>query len=207
MVKIKSVLFAGLFLLVAPAFAQLSIGPRIGTTFTKVDLTDERFDVTANPGMTAALMVEWEVNKHFSLQPEILWNQRKYEQAYAGVSRSYSLNYLEIPVLAKVKFGPENFRFFLQGGPTYSYALDGMYQSANESNENEVIFGEDNFSRNEIGVQLGGGLAVKAGMGRIVADVRLGAGFTKNQDLMANSVFTQRYRGLMASVGYVIPLF
>ncbi len=151
-----------------------------------------------------------------SIQPEVLFSQKGYkygDNSYtvAGNTLKYSgnrtYNYLDVPVLLKVKAAG----LFFEAGPQYSYLLSVRDNSAVTSNGSPVTSSAssqnlDNVNRNEIGYAAGLGFEAASG---VFLDVRYNGSFTdfaKNgyqgtdPDLKnaRNSVF-------QASLGFLLP--
>ena len=144
----------------------------------------------------------WEipVNNFFSIQPELSFvfiragYGGKYDvfenHPYYGptiytekIAFSVLVKTLEIPVLAKVNFGPEKFKFFILAGPMLQIIIGDIeastdiqtnsYYGDNDENQNitpdnRVIFGG----------ALGVGFSVKTGDGKFIFDVRYRKTFT-----------------------------
>ncbi|WP_276499804.1 porin family protein [Pontibacter litorisediminis] len=114
----------------AAAQAQSGLGIRGGANFSNLsgDLKDEsRYEnkVGFHGGLTYNIPV---VGEFFSVQPELLYSNKgfKYEdteiQLPTGTFRregNMNYNYLELPVLARIKAGP----IYFEAGPQASYLL------------------------------------------------------------------------------------
>jgi len=149
----------------------------------------------------------------FSLQPELLFLQKGFSveskgEYYEGeaiyefrADQKFKLNYIEVPVLAKLEFGAGKVRFFTYVGPSFSVGLGGKmkgeftfddgYYSFSEDFESDIIFGdapadegdlnEDVYldNRFEVGAQVGIGATI---LNKVSVDVRYGLGFTDLSD-------------------------
>jgi len=179
----------------------------------------------------------------FSIQPELLYLQKGFARAVAidqsgaqvKVEATTQFNYLEIPLLAKVAFGSESIKAYLNAGPSLGYGLGGTTKvkgtasflgfpipipsqelevkfgeaSANYDEEKEIYF--DN--RIDLGLQFGGGVAFKVGPGSILLDARYGFGLSnlnKTPDPIpagtSSSDYKSQSRTIALSLGYSIPL-
>lgn len=161
---------------------------------------------------------------NFAIQPELLFVQKGSTVKNSLVDPPFSisetlkitLNYLELPVMFKYMFGPENLRISLNAGPSLSVGLNGKgtYEGTldlgngpnNDSYNFKVKFeeepegyeGNDLFIKNktDIGLQLGGGLVIAS---KIMVDLRYGVGFSD----WGNEVTTKN-RALQLSVGILL---
>jgi hypothetical protein len=86
------------------------------------------------------------------------------------VDQQYSLNYLEVPIHAKVSFGPENFKIFASAGPYIGFGLNGKakYETevggVTEEETEDIEFGsdedEDDLKRFDYGLNVSAGIEI-----------------------------------------------
>jgi hypothetical protein len=180
-------------------YAQVVFIPRAGATVSFVAFSDDIINFTEaefgpKAGFIVGIGVEIPISHKFALQPELLWHQKGYYYYYEEIQYweeyNYTLNYLEVPLLAKVKFG----RFFVVAGPYFGYGISGTYKG--EYNElgqgidekGKVKFGKqpENYEGDneyvdnaaDFGVQTGLGIKIKS----IVIDLRYGIGLSDLYD-------------------------
>jgi len=172
------------------------------------------FDYGSKAGFIVGLASEISLGDLFVLQPEVLFHQKGYTTKYADseVSDSYktTLNYLEVPVLARVNFG----RFYAATGPYVAFGIGGKYKGTDTymgqtvEHEGKVNFGEepDNYNGSDqyinavdFGIQIGAGVKVSA----IVIDLRYGLGLTDMVDKRDSNTQTLN-RSLQLTVGFPI---
>jgi hypothetical protein len=162
----------------------------------------------------------------FSLQPELSFVQKGFKVDATGdfagsesyfhltTQQEYTINYLEIPVLAKYEFGSDKLRIALQAGPSLAFGLDGKYKSTmhiedefeydeTTNSEGDIRFYDSDevnttsFDHNvDFGLQAGAGITI---FDRVALDVRYGMSLT---DL--NHEEKSKNRILQLSVG--VPL-
>ena len=125
----------------------------------------------------------------FSLQPEVLFHQKGYTSTYedSELSDSYktTLNYLEVPVMARVNFG----KFYAAAGTYVGFGIGGKYAGSSSylgyttQHEGKVKFGKepDNYAGSDVyvktpdfGIQIGAGVKVSV----FTIDLRYGLGLT-----------------------------
>ncbi len=168
-------------------------------------------------GLNGGLVFEFSPVKVFGIRAEALFSQKGYtvnsdvnvEGTDAVIKSSLTMNYLEIPLLLKLKLGP----VYFTAGPYFSYAVSGndivtitvdgqklaesQYADYGQIPSNDVFkdgeFNGDNiiFSRNDIGVNLGAGIKFL----KFFAEARYGTGLTNIKDYegMPADEFTKNY--------------
>jgi hypothetical protein len=222
--------FAYLTLSVFTVQAQISVGFRGGVNIANYTFksSSDKFKADKLTLLTVGVPVEFNFNKYFALQAELNFVQKGFklneEQSFPLASSIYihyiydynlKVNWLEIPVLAKVKFRIPKLDVGLFLGPSIGYALN--VKSAGATTTNIVKDGviaktsteEGGFLRNwqhnrlDVGLNVGGEINYK----RAYLDIRYQLGFIdmlKNTNL-ANPNSSHSYtRGLALTVGYRI---
>jgi hypothetical protein len=241
----KTFLFlATLFAFGAAGFAQVSVIPKAGFTLSTISLPNnsgvafEEGDVMSLSGFVAGIGFNVPIagDGFFSVQPELLYIQKGYKVEAAvdqgSLVQTDSYNYLEVPVLARINFGSERVKLYVNAGPSFGYALNGRFTQnvtvgpLSLSTEGKNIFKEepDNsigddeylspkyFNRVDTGVQFGGGLGLKVGPGAVLLDARYGMGLTNffkgNRDngTSNDDQANVQNRVFAFTLGYAIPL-
>jgi hypothetical protein len=147
-------------------FAQSKVGIRAGVVIAKQDFQNSNSigDIKSKLGADIALVTDLNLGPFISLSPEIHWMQKgaKIDDLNGTLGESArTFNYLEIPVLVKVKFGG----LFAMAGPSFGYLLDG---SDKDMDGKKTDIDLDFYKRGEFGGLIGGGI----GLGPIKVDVR-----------------------------------
>lgn len=132
--------FIPVFILVAFSATVVSaqkLVPRAGVTIASNSFEPEGevgdYDTGSITGFTVGLGYNIAINSMFSIQPELNFIQKGSQQevsfemdGFAVDSKVKStINYLEVPVLARAQFGSEKTKFFVQAGPSIAYGLGG----------------------------------------------------------------------------------
>ncbi|MEJ8800653.1 porin family protein [Pontibacter sp. H249] len=197
----------------ATSMAQsISVGPRVGATFSKVALSDDgdeevtNDDIKSTPGIQFGAVANFMISDMFSIQPELLYVQKGYKIGEDDAYLKGKLNYIEVPVLAKITFGGEQVRGFVTGGPTLGYWTGGKSTAKFGSMEaSEDYEFDDSDNRLELGASFGVGTAFKVGPGELNLDVRYGLGFTGLSETEGNDPKT-RNRVFGVSLAYLFNL-
>ncbi|UOG75518.1 PorT family protein [Hymenobacter tibetensis] len=148
-----------------------------------------------------------------SVQPEVLFSQKGYTYAdqeftFGTVRRkddgSVTYNYIDVPVLLKIKAG----NVYFEAGPQYSYLLKAKNDYKSTSNGNTVIeynntINLDNVNRNEIGYAAGLGYQSDGGL---VLGLRYNGSFTDfgKDGYQDDDTRNARNSVFQASVGYLL---
>lgn len=172
------------------------------------------------------------VDGFFSIQPELLYIQKggalKASEMGETLKIKETLNYIEMPLLAKVSFCKDAVKAYLNAGPSLGYALGGKYSfyysgfGYTRDKEGKIKFGEEpanyngddryygkeSVNRRDLGLQFGGGLKLKTGTGAFLLDVRYGLGLSNyNKENTTHHLKADgKNRALAVSLGYAIPL-
>ncbi|KAB1231878.1 porin family protein [Chryseobacterium viscerum] len=128
--------------------------------------------------------------KNFSIQPEVNFISKgtKFKNSFGN--ETYNFNYIEVPVLAKYSFGP----VYVNAGPSIGFLMG-------ESDKIKAAYGKTKTI--DFGVQMGAGIAIPAGPGKMIIDGRYNLGLSNISDEKGVDV---KNRGFTVSLGYAIPL-
>jgi hypothetical protein len=207
---------------VSTAFAAqaqtASFGVRAGANISNVsgDLRDEnRFEnkVGFHAGVTANFGI---VEDFFSIQPELLYSVKGFknessEFTLLGQTRrregKVNYNYLDLPVLAKIKAGP----LYFEAGPQASYLLSvnnetKTYINDNLQSSNTNEKSKDGLSEFEVGYVAGIGLTSKNNA--ISFGVRYNGAFSdfvKKDMNFEGDLTNARHSTIMVTFGFALP--
>jgi hypothetical protein len=190
-----AVIFLMCLTLATTSYAQVGFKLKAGASLTNVsfneDINDQfpgNFTYGSKVGFVIGMAAEIPLGSDkFTLQPELLFHQKGYTSKYSDTETSANytttLNYLDIPVMARVKFG----NFTLGAGPYFAFGVGGNYKGTDtyaghtQENEGKVKFGKQptGYSgRNayvnafDFGFAAGAGIKISA----IEIDLRFGLG-------------------------------
>ncbi len=206
------------------AHAQYAVGAKIGVNLadTKVGGFADDFlpKQQVYAGYTVGIMGEVPLNNGFAFRPEINFTQKGfitdikvYDADIFGIKTNLGAkaktryHYVDVPLLFKYSKGNELVKAYLLAGPTIGYAVDGYVRPvANlilqiNLPKINLPLDSDIYQRFELALTLGAGGEVKAGHGKIFADVRYNAGIT---DMLQNTLIdvTSRNKGFAITGGY-----
>lgn len=125
----------------------------------------------------------------FSIQPELNFISKGTSLKTSLGREHLNVNYLELPVLVKYSFGP----VYLNVGPSLGLRLG-------QANKEKVAYGA--MKKLDFGLQMGGGLAIPLGPGKVIIDARYVLGLTNTSAVKGANI---KNRGIALSAGYAIP--
>lgn len=123
MKKLLLAIVAFMFMSTAYAQTEITVGPKFGWNITNVsNVSASKNKMSINLGGFA----EFKFNDFFALQPELLYSRQGYRLKSDGAKTKVRVNYLNIPVLAKL--------YVLDGlsvdlGPQLGFALNAKSKS------------------------------------------------------------------------------
>jgi outer membrane immunogenic protein len=175
-------------------------------------------DIQSTIAATGGLSFDLNLWNHFTLQPELLFIQKGSKTEYDILGLKFeqiiTLNYIEVPVLAKVRFGnygeDEDFGFYAAAGPWAGFAISGKSRTTQflsggirgDSVVEEFKFDDsDNRKRFDYGASGAVGIVLN----RIIIEGRYNYGLAKILPAttgMDNSP-VQQTRGISVTLGVV----
>lgn len=201
MSRLRHALLAALALSIAsPAHAQwLNLGVKGG-----VDLATQQISGGASgPGPQSRVGVVAGVFE--TLPPLFSWLDFQAEGLYAAkgtkvtvdtITTTAEIDYLEVPVLARVKAVVGGWRFYAAGGPSTAFRLRARTRSSFGGSTVEMDISSQ-VEPIDFGVAIGGGVE----RGRLVIDARYTLGLS-DIDKDKTDATTTRNRALAVTVGY-----
>jgi len=188
--------------------AQTTFGVRAGVNIATVNFEADGLDVSPDSrvGLTIAGIANIGITETFSVQPEVHFIQKGYKITleFLGetLEETLKLNYLEIPIHAKYKFGQENVGGFVMAGPAIGFALNGEAESCDGGDcvsEDLEFDDDDGFNRFEVGLSVGGGVTIGS---NFFVDIRYVLGLTNLAEDDADGTKATN-RGFQIGAGYM----
>jgi hypothetical protein len=164
--------------------------PKAGVNFANQSIKNvngEKSKISFQAGLGANIQTGI---KNFSIQPEVNFISKgtKFKNSFGN--ETYNFNYIEVPVLAKYSFGP----VYVNAGPSIGFLMG-------KSDKIKAAYGKTKTI--DFGVQMGAGIAIPAGPGKMIIDGRYNLGLSNISDEKGVDV---KNRGFAVSLGYAIPL-
>ncbi|HNE28537.1 MAG TPA: porin family protein [Saprospiraceae bacterium] len=207
--------------------AQIAVGLKTGGHFSTAGVTETLDQLTPDfklsPGFTAGVVSEFNFGDYFALQPELNWVQKgfRWDESLGvpignidipvGAEAIIRTNYLELPLLAKGKFGNDVVQAYVAAGPSIGYALNGKLITKPrlliEFDPIKTDLNLNNLDYERFEVSAVGALGVQFNIQnvKIFADARYTHGFTElyNFPLVNEKI---RHRGISANIGVMYNL-
>lgn len=180
------------------SIAQTSVGLKAGVNLANVFLEAGGASVSFenNLGIVGGLVLERAIGNKSALQAEILFTQKGFKTSIID-DLSLTINYIDVPLLYKMKFGNGSTRFFALGGVNVGYAISG--NSTISGVKEKVVFDGD-YERIDFGMNIGAGLELGSGKNRTFLELRYQIGLTGINDQSAGDG-SLKNKGLSLSFG------
>jgi len=205
---IKSfVLAIGFFLLAIPTYAQISFGIKGGVNVAEFSFQDQGTSIPQSSinGFTLGGVLEIGLGGNLFLQPEAVFVQKGSELNTAITSLKTNVNYLDIPILLKIKILNSNLlNINLLGGPSFGLALNGEETIQGGQTIDINFGGENGLKRFDLGINAGGGIGVNLGSIGVFGDVRYLFGVSNISEDANREI---KNKGLNLSVGLMFKIF
>ncbi|MEQ8471575.1 MAG: porin family protein [Marinoscillum sp.] len=163
--KLKILILTAICAFVTTATMAQKAGFKGGANFTNLyvdDVDDENMKI----GFNAGAYFRGEITENFAIQPEFLFTQKGSEIQYDNILGSgkyrFNLNYLEVPVLAVIKFGPMN----IHAGPYLGFLVGANVKDVDDDgsiNDYEEL-DRDDFNTLDTGISGGIGFDFPSGI-------------------------------------------
>lgn len=198
--------------LASSAMAQLSVGPRAAVNFSNAAFDSEGVNSGNRLGFAFGAAAEIGVSERFAIQPELLFSQSgfilkdEFELSDELVDLDVRYNYLQIPLLAKLKFGSGAAVFNLFAGPHVGFGLGDITLKTKVMGEKETetqSWEDTGYTKFDFGVTGGIGVSFPVGQGKLGLDLRYQLGLSNLSDDGDDKVSN---RNLQAGVSYLIPI-
>ena len=223
MKKITYILTAITVFTTTLSIAQVNFGVKGGLNFSDAN-TDVFIDAVNDAPTTYTSFVfgglaEIPINPYLSFQPELLHTRKGFtiDEATSfdllglnvpiGARAATSINYIETPLLAKVKVGTGNTTFYGIAGPSIGYATSAKIQPKVtvlidfNLPEVDIDLSDNMYNRTDVSGIIGGGAEFGTQTGKLFADLRYQHSFSNviNNPIADVSV---KNRGVQFTVGY-----
>ena len=176
MIRPATLACLALVCLAATASAQgLAIGAKGGVNIASQQVTDDGGgpSLDSRIGFVGGAFVTFPIASWLDVQAEGLYSQKGARLTFMGIESTLELDYLEVPVLARVRFGSGHWRYYAAGGPSMGVRLRARARTT-FSGSTEDVDVADQVERSDFGIAMGGGVEI----GRLVIEGRYTLGLT-----------------------------
>jgi hypothetical protein len=158
---------------------RVELGIRAGLNLASVhgdDVTINNLSPESRVGFSGGLFAGIRVTPSFLIQPEVLYTQKGARYEAAGEEAVIKLDYVEVPVLLKGRFGSGSAKPSVFAGPAVAFKVSGKTEFQGEEEDVEDVKGTD------FGIVFGAGLDLAVGSGAFTIDARYTLGLTTFSD-------------------------
>jgi len=218
----KSFLLLALFAVAARTTTHAQVAIKAGINYASISesATEESYSDIQRKSVVGAqfgLAFDLGLSENFTIQPEILFIQKGGKATYKldennKIEDRIYYNYVEVPILAKVKFFSEGSGFYFLAGPFAGLATGGKQKTTTTllgvASTSERTFKFDNNDPAERERRLDWGLSFGGGVkfGSIILDLRYNLGINNLLDNDASNNNDnkpyRRTRGIGLTLGY-----
>lgn len=187
-------LLLGLCFAISSINAQVSIGPRMGIkgSIPMAELDDESFVLDAIAAPSFGLQVEVGMTSKIGFVTGVNWNARGFaitlEEQGLEFNYQEQINYLDLPLLMKVKLGTKGVGMYLNAGATFGYAMTGSRSGdfsiidgndkSTESDSQAIDLVKEEYNRFNAAAVIGAGVYFKTGRSQVYIDANMDYGLT-----------------------------
>ncbi len=103
---------------------HISVGAHAGMDMSRVSFSPS-IEQKWQQGLTGGLQIRYAEERLVGLLAEINFTQRGWKENFEGTSLEYSrtANYISLPIMTHIYFGPSRCKFFFNLGPEFSYMI------------------------------------------------------------------------------------
>ncbi|RMG79632.1 MAG: PorT family protein [Bacteroidetes bacterium] len=154
-------------------------------------------------GLVVGILADLPVTDALSIQPELDFIQKgaSLSTEFFGtqIESSQTINYLELPVMAKYKFGTETIGIGILAGPIFGFGISGKSKVTENgtTTESDLDWDNDNVKRTDLGLGVGG----VVNFGNLFLDLRYVFGIADIEDTNDGKV---KNKGFQVGLGFMI---
>ena len=223
----KSILATALFAFIGYGMLSaqdISLGAKIGYNWNNVSAPafNGTLDFKKMTNVNFGLVAQIGLTDNFSIQPELNYTQKGFRMQASkditiydvpiplGVSAVTAIKYIDMPVLAKYKFGGQGASGYIFAGPSVGYALSGNLETHAQViidikvASTPINLDNVNYNRFEVGGVVGAGFEVPIGNAKLFAEGRYTHGFNEVYEvpIIGAKVKNQSFG---VSAGFTVP--
>lgn len=189
---------------------EITIGPTVGINFATFNGKDanQMGNLSSKTGMNVGAFLNYHFSDLFALQPEVIYTMKGTDGTTTfnnlNYNLTYSINYIEVPVLLKVYIpieGSKTIRPSLYAGPAFAFKVasnlevsgNGVDQTVDESSDTKSF---------DFGLAFGGGVGFVVGTGILDVSFRYTMGLSTIDGSASNMTVTNGVMSIIANYGF-----
>lgn len=176
----------------------LQPGAKAGVNLANVSTAREGSSASfdSRVGLVGGVFVTWRLMSWLELQPEVLATSKGAALEEEGIDARLVLDYLEVPLLARVSRRVSGATVYAAAGPTVAWLLRAKSRVAFEGATEEIDM-KDEVEPFDVGAVMGGGIEI----GAFVIDGRYTLGL-RDIDADRSDAITIRNRTISVTAGF-----
>ncbi len=149
---VKLLIVVILLTMTTGSYAQIRFGVKGGLNLANM-LYKDKYDTYSKDykmkaGFHIGMTLEFSISEKFAIEPGLLYSLKGFKMEDSGITNSFNLNYLEIPINAVYKIDLGSGKILIFAGPYFAYGISGKMKSS------EAMFGA-NMNEKELKLELG----------------------------------------------------
>jgi hypothetical protein len=180
-----------------PSAAQghpLGVKGGVSIATQQTEINGERTSFDSRVGAVAGAFWTLPLGSRLDLQVEGLYTMKGARLSFRGIESTFALDYIEVPVLVRARFGSGRTRYYAAGGPSTAFRVRARMRTPfNGSVEERDV--ADQVEEVDFGIAAGGGVEI----GRLVVDGRYTFGLT---DVDTDTTSKTRNRAIAVTAGF-----
>ena len=191
------------------AQSALSFGPTVGINFATIggkDADQLVNNLSSKTGLYIGGFMNYQFSDMFALQPEIAYSMKGATAANQGVNYTFTLNYIEIPVLLKFYIpieGATSIKPSLYAGPAFAFNVASNVEATGNSQSQTVDLSSQTKGF-DFGLAFGGGVGFNVGSGVLDFSLRYTLGMTSFDNSGNNLTLTNGAFSIIAGYAFSI---
>jgi hypothetical protein len=160
---------------------DLEFGIKGGASLADLADPDDAFgdaESSTRNGFVAGAFLAFPLGDSVSLQAEALFAQKGAKFEFENLDTTLKLDYVEVPLLLKYRFGGEGIRPYVFAGPYVGFRTKAEVEVDAGGDGTSTDELEDETKSTDFGAVAGGGLEFPAGSGAFLLEARYARGLT-----------------------------
>jgi hypothetical protein len=181
---------------------QIQLGVVAGVNMANISVTDGPEDLSfkTRMGFAAGAVACIGINEMIAIQVEPTYMQKGAKVEEDGEELgTEKLDYVDIPILAKVSFGQANAKPYILAGP----ALGILLSAKEESTDGESVDVKDNYKSIDFGINFGAGVGLLMGKNTLFLEGQYGLGLANILDVSDTKI---KNKGIQIKAGITFPI-
>lgn len=192
------------FFFASNSFAQVNFGVKAGLNLATFS-GDAVSDAETKSGLVVGGLMQYHFSPMFTLQPEVLYSMKGSEFSGGGVTQTWSVNYLEVPVALRLNIPLQSgspVSPYIYAGPALGVLLSAEVEQKGQNANNITVDVKDQVTSTDFSLVFGAGIGFNLGGHELGVDFRYGLGLGSIDDSGNNLDVKNNVMSLTASFAF-----